>query len=152
PLLCMGLDSDATQWDLCTRTVLHGGVLYRDAFENNLPGMLWLHAAVRSLLGWSTAALRAADLLLVAAAVWLLVRQVPAAAGSAARVGLAAVLALFYFSTSEWCHCQRDTWMLPAALLALTLRQRQARRLTERAVTGWAFVEGVLWGSAFWVK
>jgi hypothetical protein len=157
PLLCMGLDSDATQWDLCTRTVLHGGVLYRDAFENNLPGMLWLHAAVRSLLGWSTAALRAADLLLVATAVWLLGRQLPSSAGLAARAALAVVLFLFYFSTSEWCHCQRDTWMLPAALLALTLRQRQARRLTGpatagRAVTLWGFVEGVLWGSAFWVK
>jgi hypothetical protein len=150
--LCLGLDSDATQWDLCTRTVLRGGVLYRDAFENNLPGMLWLHAAVRSLLGWSVTALRAADLLLVAAAVWLLVRQVPPAAGSGARVGLAAVLALFYFSTSEWCHCQRDTWLLPAALLALTLRQRQAQRLTERGVLGWAFVEGLLWGAAFWIK
>jgi hypothetical protein len=157
PLLCMGLDSDATQWDLCTRTVLHGGGLYRDAFENNLPGMLCLHAAVRSLLGWSTAALRAADLLLVAAAVWLLGRQSPSSAGKVARVALVVVLVLFYFSTSEWCHCQRDTWMLPAALLALTLRQRQARRLAEpavagRAVTAWGFVEGVLWGSAFWVK
>jgi hypothetical protein len=156
PFLCLGLDSDATQWDLCARTVLHTGVLYRDAFENNLPGMLWLHAAVRSLFGWSTAALRAADLLLVAAAVWLLVRQLPSA-DTAARVGLAAVLALFYFSTSEWCHCQRDTWMLPAALLALTLRQRQAHRITDPTVAGpavlaWGFVEGVLWGAAFWVK
>src|SRR5262249_34043403 len=50
--LCMGLDPDVSQWDLCARTVLEGGVLYQDAVENNLPGMLWLHVLIRSLLGW----------------------------------------------------------------------------------------------------
>src|SRR6516225_382371 len=50
--LCMGLDPDVSQWDQCARTVQQGGVLYRDAVENNLPGMLWVHILVRSLLGW----------------------------------------------------------------------------------------------------
>ena len=44
---------------------MQGDVLYRDALENNLPGMLWLHVAVRSLLGWSSEVLRLVDLLVV---------------------------------------------------------------------------------------
>src|SRR5258707_12879794 len=52
PFLCMALDSDVTLWDLGAWNVLHGGVFYRDTAENNLPGMLWLHLAVRSAFGW----------------------------------------------------------------------------------------------------
>jgi hypothetical protein len=154
--LCLGLTSDTSQWDLCTRTVLHGGVLYRDALENNFPGMLWLHALVRSAFGWRPEALRAADLLVIGAAVWLLVRQLPSP-DAAPRLALAGVLLLFYFSTAEWCHCQRDTWMLLPALIALGLRQRQVLLLAEpgrtaRALLPGALLEGTLWGAAFWLK
>jgi hypothetical protein len=167
--LCLGLTSDASQWDLCTRTVLHGGVLYRDALENNLPGMLWLHALVRSVCGWRPEVLRAADLLVLGAVVWLLVRRLPSR-GLAPRLALAGVLLLFYFSTAEWCHCQRDPWLLLPALLALGLRQRQVLLTVGRISNpsgphgrfekpsyrakhlAGAFLEGVLWGAAFWLK
>src|SRR5258708_1378095 len=69
--LCMGLDADANQWDLCARAVMQGDVLYRDALENNLPGMLWLHVAVRALLGWSSGVLRLVDLAIVLALIGL---------------------------------------------------------------------------------
>jgi hypothetical protein len=154
--LCQGLTSDVCQWDLCTRTVLHGGVLYRDALENNFPGMFWLQALVRSALGWRPEALRAADLLMIGAAVWMLVRQLPSRQ-LASRLALAAVLLLFYFSTAEWCHCQRDPWLLLPALLALRLRQRQVLLLADasnssRSLLPGAFLEGALWGTAFWLK
>ena len=38
---------DVTYHDLSAWNVLHGGVHYRDVFETNLPGMVWLHAAIR---------------------------------------------------------------------------------------------------------
>src|SRR5689334_15108396 len=87
--LCMGLDPDVSQWDQCARTVMQGGVLYQDAVENNLPGMLWLHILIRSILGWRTEVLRAVDLLVVLVLIWQLVRWLPSSAGSVQRLGLA---------------------------------------------------------------
>ena len=152
--LRMGVDSDISLWDVSARTVLHGGVAYRDVAENNLPGMLWLHLAVRSLAGWSSEALRLADVLVLAAVVALLLRWLPARSDPALAPATAAVLFGFYLSTSEWCHCQRDTWMLLPALLALGLRGRQVERLSEGARGGFgrAFVEGLCWGAAVWIK
>src|SRR5947209_1194024 len=69
----------------------------------------------------------------------------------------ALVLAAFYLSTSEWCHCQRDTWMLLPALLALDLRRRQVVALGRPdsdplSLAGRPFLEGLLWAAAFWIK
>jgi hypothetical protein len=155
--LCMGLDPDAMQWDLGARTVLTGGVPYRDWVENNLPGMLWLHVLIRSLLGWRSEVLRLVDVLMVLTLIGQLTRWLPGAATRTMRLIQAGVLLIFYLSTSEWCHCQRDVWMLVPALAALSLRLRQMRRLgfagasPSRIVVS-AFAEGVLWGAAFWIK
>ena len=152
--LCLGLDSDVSMWDLCTRNVLGGGVAYRDAFENNFPGMLWLHLGIRSLAGWSSVAIRMADLGVLIGIVVLLLRWLPP--GGALRPATAALLLACYLSTSEWCHCQRDTWMLLPALLALDLRRRQVARLREgvrgRTLFAWAFLEGLCWAVALWIK
>jgi hypothetical protein len=153
--LCMPLNWDSHEWDLCTRTVLDGGVLYRDALENNLPGTLWLHAAVRGVAGWRSEVLRAADLLVLAAVIALLPGWLPAGASTVARVATAGLLASFYLWTSEWCHCQRDPWMLLPAQLALGLRLRQRRALLQGDETRlWLrpLLEGMLWGAAFWIK
>ena len=152
--LCMGLDPDPVQWDLFARSVANGGVPYRDVCENNLPGMLWLHLGIRSLLGWSSEALRGADLLVMCAVVALLARFSARPVGADASRPLVAVLLLaFYFSTSEWCHCQRDPWMLLPALGALALRFEQRERLAaSRPVFLRAALEGALWGAAFWIK
>jgi hypothetical protein len=152
--LCLGLDSDVSMWDLCARNVLQGGVAYRDAVENNFPGMLWLHLGIRSLAGWCAAAIRLADLAVLAGIVVLLLRWLPS--GGALRPVTALLLLSFYLSTSEWCHCQRDTWMLLPALLALDLRRRQVTRLSEGESGGtlfsWAFLEGLCWAAAVWIK
>src|SRR5262245_53244621 len=71
--LRLPLFSDLIQYDLSARVVLRGGVHYRDVFDTNLPGMVWVHMAVRSLFGWSPEAFRMADLAVVSAIVWLLV-------------------------------------------------------------------------------
>src|SRR5260370_19308442 len=56
--VCMPLYADVTTFDLGARNLLRGGVHYRDAYDNGLPGMVWLHAAVRALLGWRSEAIR----------------------------------------------------------------------------------------------
>ncbi len=151
----MPLWPDATLYDLCARNILQGGAHYRDVFDNNLPGIVWLHAAIRSVLGWRPEPLRLVDLLWVASAIGLLIGWVPKS--TAARFWTAAVLFGFYFATSEDCHCQRDIWMMVPALAALGLRAAQLERLRmsesgTRRILFFAFGEGLCWVAALWIK
>jgi hypothetical protein len=73
------------------------------------------------------------------------------------RVWAAVALLGFYFSTSEWSHCQRDVWMLLPALAATLGRGRQvailaSERGTPGRVAARALVEGLCWAVAFWIK
>jgi len=162
-MLCMPLTADAVLYDLQAKTALGGGVLYRDIVEPNLPGIVWLHMLIRSLFGWSITALRLVDLTVVAGIVMLLVFWHRADATSSEKYSrneslfLALLLFWFYFGTSEWCHCQRDVWMLFPALLALYLRRNQIERtlLSSRSkgkLFQWGFLEGTVWAVGFWLK
>jgi hypothetical protein len=153
----MPFDTDVYLWDLFARCVLDGGVPYRDLMENNFPGMLWAHLAARSLFGWRPEVLRAADAAVVGTIILLLLRWLPAGASLAWRLFVAFMLSVFYLTTSEWCHCQRDTWMLLPALLALNLRQRQLAevagpRPASVRIVCLGLTEGFLWASACWIK
>lgn len=53
---------DVTYHDLSAWNIQHGGVHYRDVFETNLPGMVWVHALLRPAIGWSHESIRVADL------------------------------------------------------------------------------------------
>lgn len=156
--LCLPPWGDVTLYDLAARNLLQGGVAYRDVFDTNLPGMVWLHVAVRSLLGWSSEALRAVDLVLVAGVIALLVRWPSEDPNRAVRAWTAFALAAFYLGTTERCHCQRDVWMLLPALAALALRCRQVERLLAAVpppgvqLLGPAVLEGLCWGAAIWIK
>src|SRR3954463_12100385 len=70
--LCMPPWNDVTLHDMVARTILRGGVLYRDVFDTNLPGIGWWRAGIRYLFGWSYEVLRAADLLVIGATVAVL--------------------------------------------------------------------------------
>src|SRR5438477_9665013 len=72
--LCLPLTVDAAFYSVCARHVLRGGALEKDFLFLPPPGMAWAVAVVRAVLGGSSVALRLADLLAVAAAVWLLAR------------------------------------------------------------------------------
>jgi hypothetical protein len=161
-MLCMPLAADAVLYDLQAQTVLDGGVLYRDIVEPNLPGIVWCHLAIRSLLGWSAVALRTADLLIVAGILTLLAVFIRRSAvddrRSWRRDAALPILVLFatsfYFSTPEWVHCQRDIWLMLPALAAFLLRSRRI----EQPLGNWrraasrSLLEGALWGIAFWIK
>ena len=156
---CLPLTSDAALYDLQARCALNGGVLYRDIVEPNLPGVVWIHMAVRSLGGWSTAILRLFDLIVLTGIVILLARWVRRendGAWSLRTGALGFAVFMLYFSITEWCHCQRDVWMLLPCLGALFLREQQIRRHLDQAPTPALFqgavLEGVLWATAFWIK
>ena len=156
----MPLTNDAVFYDLQARVLLNGGTLYQDILEPNLPGVIWLHAAIRTLFGDSTEALRLFDLAVFAGIVALCVRWLRVSgSGSRAAAWFAAGATLYYLSISEWCHGQRHTWMLLPSLAALSVRAWRTRRLLAvdveirpGATVGWSAVEGILWGAAVWLK
>ena len=151
--LCMPVWFDTYHYDICGRTLLQGGVLYRDVFDNNLPGIIWLQTGVRLLVGWRTDAIRLVDLLFYTVGVLLLLRWVP----RRARVWASVAFYAFYLSAPETCACERDLWMLLPAIIGLTLRRLQVRRLVQGSpavlsVVGLAAAEGLCWGAGVWIK
>jgi hypothetical protein len=156
--LRMAVWGDCTLFDLAARKILADGYFVRDMFAHGPPGMAWFQTGVRAVVGWSTPALRATDLVLFAGTAWLLARGTqPPGLPRATSLWLAVVLFLSYTAATEWGHCQPDSWMLLLALGALALRQRQLRALLDPVVPGRvlarnAVLEGVLWGLAFLIK
>jgi len=151
--LCMPVSFDIFHYDICSRNLLRGGVHYRDTFDNNLPGIVWLQASIRWLIGWGSVRLHVVDLLFFTIDVFLLLPWVR----RRARVWTAAALYAFYLFLPEPCPCQRDIWMLLPALVGLTLRRRQVERLTQPtssvfSIVGAAVLEGLCWGTAVWIK
>jgi hypothetical protein len=150
--------ADITFHDLCARIVLRGGILYHDVFGHGPPGMVLVQSGLRWLVGWRSEALRAVDFVFVSLIFFMLLRVfLPGGTTTAARRWTALALYGFYFSTTEWCHCQSDTWMLLPSLTALCLRNRQVIDLGNDAVPGRrlalrAYAEGLCWGIAFLTK
>jgi hypothetical protein len=140
--------TDVALFDCYVRNLQKGGVAYRDWCEVNLPGMPWLQWAARSVAGWSSEAIRTIDFLIVASALGLLFRW-SKNAPPLLRILFVSGLLVFYVSQSEWCHVQRDTWMLLPALAALHLRRW---RLAGGSTAWLAFAEGMLWAVALWIK
>jgi len=151
------LTPDTVLYDLQAKCLLNGGVLYRDVLEPNLPGIVWIHAMVRSVIGWCSPAFLLFDLFVVAAVGMLLGRIASCDAvvlkeKQTIRAAIVAGVMLFYLGTSEWCHCQRDTWMLLPCLLALKIRIEVLRSEHSARSLLLSLVEGILWAVAFWIK
>lgn len=142
----MPLNSDTALYDVQARTVLSGGVAYRDVVEPNLPGALWIHLGLRSVLGWSSESMRLADLVCFAGILWLWSAAISLKNSTRAAFLLAG--SFFYLTRNEWCHAQRDVWMLLPAGAAMLLR---LRRSPQSSVVSFV-AEGVCWGAAFWIK
>jgi hypothetical protein len=150
PLWC-----DVTLYDVAAWNVLHGGTHYKDVFDTNMPGVVWIHAAVRGLLGWSSQAMRLFDAGMLTAIAWLLIRWLGELGISrAGRVWFAVGMVLFCSALPEICHCQRDGWMLLPVLLAVGLHRHRltVEVLKPRSRLLFAALEGCLWGLAIWIK
>ena len=140
------LDCDPIVFDLYARDAGRGRVLYRDMLENNTPAMIAVQAGVRAVLGWSSEALRLVDVLVVGAGVGLLAGWFHRGRPDRGLLA-AAVLGAVYLSATEWCHCQRDVWLLLPVMGALGLRRAAVCGSRPRSVA-----EGVVWGLAVWLK
>ena len=149
--------NDAEMFDLQAWLIADGGVMYRDVLEPNLPGVVWIHLLVRVIGGSSSEALRVYDLLsfsIVMSFGWGLLKM--SVASRRAAMWSVFGCSVFYLSTSEWCHCQRDMWMLAPAMAGTWLRLKQRER-TESGTSGgrlilWGMLEGLLWGVGIWIK
>src|SRR5205814_6045735 len=119
-------------------------------------------------VGWSSEALRLMDLCIVAGIIAWLASTVPPRR-SAVKLWIALVLAYFYFAaTSEWSHCQTDTWMLVPSIAAFMIHKwrflnetrhsspsapfRRGDDIQVGSLVGSAFAEGICWGIAFTIK
>jgi len=150
--LRMPLWCDLTLYDVVVRNLLRGGLHYRDTFDTNLPGFVWLLSAIRSVFGFGAFALRCVDLLVVTGIVVLLDRLARrGGATAAARWWAIAGVCLLYPFAVEMVHCQRDTWMALPALAAVLLRVRRVGSPGRRPFAA-AVTEGALWGVAVWIK
>lgn len=147
---------DCTLYDMAAKNVLTGGVHYRDLFDTNTPGFVWLLAGVRSMVGWSSEALLAVDLLIVLGTTLTLGRLAKLAGATVTnRLWLAAGCAGFYLFTHEMAHAQRDVWLTLPALLAVLNRLTRITRPAHGLARGVflpALGEGVLWAVAVWIK
>ena len=133
--LRMPLWCDATLYAVAAREISTGGVHYRDVFDTNPPGFVWALAAVRGTLGTSQLAVRAVDLLIVVLVVAGLLWWARRAGASGAAVAwCAAACAAFYLFVPEFCHAQRDVWMMLPAGAAILLRMRRAQPATAPAL------------------
>lgn len=154
--LRLPITNDAVLYDLEARWMHAGLFPYREIVEPNFPGVLLIHRCVRSICGESNLALRLADLCLVTLIIALGGKLI-AQASQNLRVAIWGIgmSFFFYLSQSEWCHCQRDVWLLFPTLLALDCRRFQVKTRSEstvHGVLGLGFVEGILWGCGIWLK
>jgi hypothetical protein len=152
---------DITLYQMAARNLVNGGVHYRDIFDTNLPGFVWVMTALYSVFGPNVVAVRVLDLLIVLGVVLLIDRLAKwGGATAAARWWAFAGAALFYPFTVEMAHAQRDTWMALPALVAVALRVRRGVGPPpgSAALAGSpnpfraALAEGILWGAGVWVK
>jgi hypothetical protein len=154
--ICMPVWTDIAFFDACTRMILSGHLIFKELQVGPFAaGWIVIHAAVRALVGWSTEGLRCVDLAVVGMIIALLAARAVPDLSRTGRVWLAFFLALFYLSTSEWCHCQPDTWMLLPATAALCLRMRQTLAQLAGAppnVFRRSLLEGAFWAIAFTIK
>jgi hypothetical protein len=149
PLWC-----DTNLYDVAANAVATGGVHYRDVFDTNLHGFVWLLVLIRSVVGPGSESLQLVDLGIVAGIVALLVRFSGfGGATSAGRAWLVAGVAAFYLFLPESCHTQRDVWMMLPVSAAVLLRfRRVCSGATARQVFASGACEGAFWGAAFWIK
>ena len=144
---------DLTLYDIAARNIMTGGVHYRDVFDTNLPGFVWLLVGIRRTLGPGVEVVRAVDLAIVAASTILI--GIAAKRCGATRAGIAwfaAGVAAFYPFTTEFCHAQRDVWMLLPVLVAVRLRANRTVADADSRTFQKSLREGILWGFAVWIK
>jgi hypothetical protein len=155
--VCMPPWVDSAFFDLCARTLLGGGILYHDVFLHGLPGTALLQTGLRLCIGWSSEALQIADLVFLAISIALVMPIIQRKRPLGARLWTATALFGFYFSTSEWCHCEVDPWMMPLALAAMLLRggrsgQSAESNPSQRSLLPLAVLEGLCWAYDFAMK
>jgi hypothetical protein len=140
---------DITLYQLAARNLLHGGVHYRDLFDTNLPGFVWIMTAISAAFGPSVLAVRTLDIAIAIGAMLLLDRLVKQSGATlATRWWMFAGAAAFYPFTNESAHAQRDLWMALPGFAAVVVRLRRGTEHMPRM----SILEGMLWGCGVWLK
>ncbi len=127
-----------------------GEVLYRDFNCNDAPAIYWIHLWAHQLFGFGMPALRAFDLVWMAATLAVAHRVAVRAFGTLAA-GLGVFLAaVSYFSLGYQVTAQKDCFVLLPVLLGVWCAGDLGRSRRETWLRGVAI--GALVGLLFWIK
>ncbi|HEY3398913.1 MAG TPA: glycosyltransferase family 39 protein [Armatimonadota bacterium] len=137
----MGRDQGVFAW--VGDVVAHGGLPYRDAWEQKGPATHLQFAATQLLLGRNQWGLRLVDLLLLSASLLALGRLTGRVAGRWAAWWAPLFWGLAYAQSGYWQTAQPDGWAAMLATIAAALLFGGGRRLLPRAalaglLVGWA--------------
>lgn len=162
PVLTYPLGRDQGEFATIGRGLLEGRVPYRDLWNPKPPAVFYVYAAAMAVLGRSTEALRALDLLLVlgvGAGLFSLGRRF---ASSSVGLWAALVFAVFYLTESFWTLTQNDGLVLLPMVWALVFMVKAASpnyQASDGVCSPFpvmailsAFLAGVLCGMAVWFK
>lgn len=130
--------------------ILHGGVQYRDVWDQNPPGALAIHTIAELVFGHGMGAIRSFDLVWMGATLALLYAFSRSALGRLAAALGVLFVAMHYFTLGNQPTAQRDGFcLLPTFVAALAVG---IARRNPRAETRAALVIGVATAAIFWIK
>lgn len=132
------------------RGIADGRTMYLDIWDIKPPATFYVYAVAISLFGRTSEAVRLIDLLIyppIALGLYFIGKRI-----ASARVGIWAALlfGVFYFTETFWTLTQSDGIVLLPMVLAFACALKAAESAKRSAL--WAFVAGVLCGSAIWFK
>ncbi len=150
PTITYPLGRDQGEFATIGRGILDGRIPYVDLWNPKPPAVFYVYAAAIKLLGRTSEAIRAIDLLLfppTALALYWIGRRL-----ANARVGIWAALlyGVFYFTETFWTLTQNDGIVLLPMTLAAACAIQAAD--LERRSALWAFAAGGLSAYVIWFK
>ena len=150
PTITYPLGRDQGGFATIGRGIVSGRTIYLDIWDIKPPATFYVYAVAISLLGRTSEAIRAIDLLiypLIALGLYFIGKRI-----ANANVGLWAALlfGVFYFTETFWTLTQSDGIVLLPMVLAFACALRAAEVAKRSA--WWAFAAGVLCACAIWFK
>jgi len=121
PYLSYGFGRDHGFFSLAGTMVLKGEVPYRDIFEYNFPGTIYIHAFIINFLGRSALVFRAADLVYQSVFIGIFYYYIKFFLDRKTALLSCLLYITLYFTLPYWDTCQRDGFVLPFLFLSSLL-------------------------------
>jgi len=118
PYLSYGFGRDHGFFSLAGNMVLKGEVPYRDIFEYNFPGTIYIHALIINFLGRSALVFRVTDLVYQSVFIGIFYYYIKFFLDRKTALLACLLYITLYFTLPYWDTCQRDGFVLPFLFLS----------------------------------